>query len=1292
MTPTASGRWLIARIGTLPDISCHSMPKIALPNIPVKHKRRILTTGKVLLATAVVLSVAAWLGGPPLIRSVVTDKLSTQLGRKVTFGEVNVNPLRLAARIHDIAIYEPDQKAKMVSVGELAVNLSFTSLLRLAPVLDELTVDQPVVNVAYLGDDRFSFSDIVDRLAAEPKDPAAKPARFSLNNIRVMRGEFRYDDRVHQSQHTVTDLNVALPFLSNLPYAADIYTEPSFRANIDGSPIFVDGEVLPFASSHKASIQVNLDGLQLPRFMPFVATTMRGKVESGLLDTRLHVQFEQKESKQSVVVSGTAGVRDMKLVDGARAPVLQWRALQVTLDDSEPLSQRVGIHEVKLDAPEIWVDRAADGTLNLQRLFVSPAAPAASAGQVKPVAMPASGTPVVQAQPAQSSPSAQASKPAAPAAAPQAKAEARIFDLDKLLVQGGTVHVRDAGFRGANGQPATVDLNDVAISVAQFSTAGDTPAPLSVAATIQDGGRVKTNGTLRFAGQAVEGKLALEAIKPHRFAPFYASAFAGQLGDTEIHGDLNYRVAWPASGVQAVLSDSSASLRNLQVTLPKAKTPAISAREIDLSGVEFDLAKQTVALAGVAIDGAKVAATRAANGDIDLAALGGSGASSPASAAKAPSRATAPWRVALGKLTLAGSEVVWEDKAVAAANGGKPASLKWRNLKGQVENIQYPFVRGEQGRWPMTLAFSDARKGTASVSGQLAPEPFAADLKLDLRALDIAAFQPYAAEYSNAVIAGGALTAAGRLVTRTEPGKAARTSYTGNLRLANLRAVDKVSGDSFLRWRALDVSRIDAQLNTRQNPVDITLGDVSLADFYARVILNADGRLNLADIRARPEAGTVGKSLTEASAVPAPNVQTGNQTATAPVPTTPKDGPPPMVRVGRVSLQKGNINFSDFFVKPNYTTNLTGLEGTISRVASDDPKPADVSIKGRVDGDAPISITGQVNPFSTQLFLDLQAQAKGIELTRLTPYAAKYAGYPITKGKLNVDVTYHIENGQLQASNKLFLDQLTFGERVDSPDATKLPVLLAVALLKNSRGEIDVNLPVSGSLSDPQFSVGGVIIRVIINLLTKAITSPFSLIASAFGDGGGGEGLGYIEFDPGTSRLTDAQEKKLGTIAKALTDRPALKLEIIGRVDPDTDRDGAKREYMMRRVRAQKRQDLVSQGGGANPEEVEVQPQEYAKYLERAYKNESFKKPRNMIGLTKSLPVAEMEKLMMENAPVGEAELKALAERRASAVKRYLEEEGKVPNERLFLVTPKLNADGITDKGKPSRVDFAVQL
>ncbi len=1234
------------------------MPKIALPHIDARNKRRLLTTGKVVLAGAVVLSAIAWLAGPPLIRSFVAEKIGEQIGRKVEFGDVSVNPLRLAAAVRNIAIYEPDQKTKMVSVGELRLNMSFTSLMRLAPVLDELTVDQPVINIAHVSDDRFNFSDIVDKFAAQPKQPDAKPTRFSLNNIRIMRGELHYDDRVRQSRHAVTDLNLALPFLSNLPYAADIFTEPSFRANIDGSPIFVDGEVLPFASSHKASIQLNLDGLELPRFMPFVPPSIKGRVASGLLDTRLHVEFEQQGSSQKVIVSGTAGVRQMKLEEAGK-PVVQWNALNVALDRSEPLSRKIGIKDITFDAPEVWVDRAADGTLNLQKLIVAEQA----------VAQP----------------------PAAKAPAPAPKVEPMVFNVDQFAVKGGSLHVRDAGRKSAGGQPATVELSDIQATLTRFSTAGEAPAALVAAVTVKNGGLVKTEGQLRFAAQSMQGKLQIEGLKPQRFEPFYSDAFTGHLGETEIHGDLNYQVGWPATGVQATLSDSSASLRNLQVSLPKQNAASVSAKEIAFTGLQFDLGKQSVSLDGIAVDGAKVAATRAADGKIDLASM--TRAQAPAAQQRAPAKSAQPWRFALGKLSLAQSEVAWNDSAVAAKNSGRPASLRWSNINARVQNVSYPLAPGAKAGWPVELTLNDARKGSVTATGTILPEPFAADLKLDIRALDIAAFQPYAAEYINAAITGGALTANGRTTVKTEGDKPLRTSYVGNLKLANLRTVDKASGSSFVRLRALDISRIDAQLNTRKNPVDVTLGDVALSDFYARVILNPDGRLNLANIRARPETESAGKSLTEAApaSVPAASVKVDSKTVTAPVPVSPPDGPAPLIRVGRITLQKGNVNFSDFFVKPNYTTNLTGLTGSISKVAADDPTPANVEINGKVDGDAPINITGQVNPFAAQLFLDLTAQAKGIELTRLTPYAAKYAGYPITKGKLSVNVKYRIENGRLEASNNVFLDQLTFGERVDSPDATKLPVLLAVALLKNSRGEIDVNLPVSGSLSDPQFSIGGVIVRVIVNLLAKAVTSPFALIASAIG-GGNGDELGYVEFAPGTAKLGDEQQKKLDTIAKALNDRPALKLDIVGRVDPDTDRNGAKREYMMRRVRAQKRQDLIAQGGSASPEEVQVKPEEYAKYLERAYKEEKFKKPRNLIGLTKSLPVEEMETLIIENATVGDVELKALADRRASAVKSYLEEQGKIPNARLFLVAPKLTADGISDKGKPSRVDFSVQM
>jgi len=227
-----------------------------------------------------------------------------------------------------------------------------------------------------------------------------------------------------------------------------------------------------------------------------------------------------------------------------------------------------------------------------------------------------------------------------------------------------------------------------------------------------------------------------------------------------------------------------------------------------------------------------------------------------------------------------------------------------------------------------------------------------------------------------------------------------------------------------------------------------------------------------------------------------------------------------------------------------------------------------------------------------------------------------------------------------------------------------------------------------------------VIVRVILNLLAKAITSPFALIGSAFG-GGSGEELGYVEFTPGTATLAPPAKDKIATVAKALNDRPSLKLEISGRIDPATDEAGARRAWLDARVAEQKRRDLrksAQEGDEAGDSEtgeqgadVKVSKQEYPKYLEEVYKRTSMKKPRNFVGFAKSLPPEEMEKLLMANATVTDTDLRHLADQRALVVKQALERDGKVPEDRLFLTAPHLSAEGIKDKGAPNRVDFSIR-
>ena len=388
----------------------------------------------------------------------------------------------------------------------------------------------------------------------------------------------------------------------------------------------------------------------------------------------------------------------------------------------------------------------------------------------------------------------------------------------------------------------------------------------------------------------------------------------------------------------------------------------------------------------------------------------------------------------------------------------------------------------------------------------------------------------------------------------------------------------------------------------------------------------------------------------------------------------PPGEPLPPISVDRIEVKRGNIAYSDRFIRPNYNVNLTDMAGTLVGLSTRPDTIAKLDLTGKVDKAAPVKVSGELNPFRQDAHLDILASVKDFELTGLSSYAGKYVGYGIAKGKLSADLNYKIEDRKLTATNQIFLDQLNFGEKVDSPDAVNLPVQLAVSLLKNSRGEIDLHLPISGTLDDPEFSVFGLAMKMLFNLIGKAITSPFALLGSVLG---GGEELSQLALAPGSAAPGEAQHEKLVTLAKALVDRPALKLDITGRADPVVDTDGLKQAALQRLVKAQKLKALVTKGQEApSLDDIEVAEAEYAELLKKAYRAGDFKKPTNFIGLTRDIPVADMEALILANTEVGDQSLLALAQQRGQAVRDWLVNEGKVAGERIFVLEPKLEAGG----------------
>jgi hypothetical protein len=349
---------------------------------------------------------------------------------------------------------------------------------------------------------------------------------------------------------------------------------------------------------------------------------------------------------------------------------------------------------------------------------------------------------------------------------------------------------------------------------------------------------------------------------------------------------------------------------------------------------------------------------------------------------------------------------------------------------------------------------------------------------------------------------------------------------------------------------------------------------------------------------------------------------------------------------------------------------------------------AALELRGRAAGTALLDIRGSLNPTADPLALDIQAKATDLELAPLSPYAGKYAGYAIERGKLSMEVAYKIApDGKLEARNQVILNQLTFGDKVDSPDATKLPVLLAVALLKDRRGVIDINLPISGSINDPQFSVFGIVLKLIGNLLVKALTAPFTLLA-----GGGGEDLSLVAFEPGTAIVSEAGRATLDKVAKALADRDALKMTVTGAADPASEREAYQRAALEARLLAERRREMLRAGVSAAEADALASLDEAtrARVLKEVYRSTDLPdKPRNALGFARDIPGPEMEALLKRHIAVSTDAMRELALQRGLAVRDALLAKG-LPGERLFLAAPKLRASGEADAAWSPRVQLSL--
>ncbi|MFJ5382935.1 DUF748 domain-containing protein, partial [Cupriavidus sp. CER94] len=532
-----------------------------------RRRVAVRVAGGVVAALAV-FGLAGYVGGPPLIKYLVEKNATEALGRKVTLGGAQVRPFELGATLNDLTIFEPDGKTPMLTLGEVEANTAAASIWHLAPVVDFLHVDRLSVHVVRNADGRMSFADIQERFAAQPPKPAdSKPARFSVSNIAVSNSSFVYDDKLLDTVQRVENFTLTLPFLSNLPHDVAINTRPSLFAKINGTPLALDGTSQPFSDSHQTDLNVNLDGLELAKYMAFAPKLKDAEVKGGLVDTRLKVGFRQEKDKQDLYVSGTIALRDADVQTHAGAPIVKAGRLAVDLDRVQPLAHTAHVKSIELEGFDLQALRRRDGTLNLATAFLPAAAPAPKA---------AAQAPAKAAAPASAASAASASAPAAAGvqAPPKAEEVPWSYAVDRVTVKEARLGFVD---ELAPSGPGKLDIGPVNVDIANLASTGDKPAKLDANITIANGQTVKHTGELGLKQGTLTGTLETAGLRPQGFSAWWPRALHSQLGETAINAALHYSMAWTQPVFQFTLQKSRVELSPVYVaTRDPVKVPAAS--------------------------------------------------------------------------------------------------------------------------------------------------------------------------------------------------------------------------------------------------------------------------------------------------------------------------------------------------------------------------------------------------------------------------------------------------------------------------------------------------------------------------------------------------------------------------------------------------------------------------------------------------------------------------------------------------------------------------------------------
>ncbi|MFT5790033.1 MAG: hypothetical protein ACI8SJ_002157 [Shewanella sp.] len=783
-----------------------------------------------------------------------------------------------------------------------------------------------------------------------------------------------------------------------------------------------------------------------------------------------------------------------------------------------------------------------------------------------------------------------------------------------------------------------------------------------------NGGEIATQGIVQLEPLSIVGDIQLTNIQLPQFWSFVDKLFIANLASGKLSVDSQYRLEEKSDYFQVTTNNGVVKLED--ITLKNSDEIVASLPVFAIEGINVDLHEQTVTVEKIRSQGLLVNTTLDQKGSNLQTLLQPKFAeiSTATQQQKTPTNNTdnttenLPWKAVLNGVELENYQVNLTEKIVTQGTLWQITDIKLLTEKINAD-LSTPI--------DYQLSLNINQQGSFSSNGSIDIKQQKVVSQIDLSKMGLSQLQTYLSPYINIDLKQGQLSTQGTLLLNNE---AEQLSYNGAININDLLVKDTVQKKTLLKWKSVDINQFG--FDKAANSIEID--HIALNQPYGRIIIAEDKSTNFGELMASNNNQVAPSDEQKES-------QAAQKTAAL---TNKSDEAAPTamaISINKISFEDGSTFFADNSLTPNFAASIEQLNGEITKLSSSSKQAASVDIKGKIDRYAPVTLKGDINPLLEQPFLDLALSFKHVELTSVNPYSGTYAGYYIDKGQLSLDLNYRLENNQLEGDNHLVVDQLQLGKPSDSSLATTMPVTLAIALLQDRHGVIDLGLQVSGNLDEPSFSIGSIVMTAFTNVITKAVTAPFSLLAGLLG--GDDDELDKVNFSAGTANLDQKAKDTLAMLAKGLADRPMLKLNVEGAVNVAED-NRALAEVQLRQKLAQLAQIEIEQMPADLTASTYPTSGALSDALKLLYETEiaspaidvktAIEADHQGDSALTAEDLATRWHIALYNFSLGDQRISNdalgdLAQQRASAVKNFLADNKTVAPERIFLLDSKVD-------------------